>query len=1411
MRSIVLCAFLGLVGAAVATPPELAHAQDFDPSGRRRRPKPKVPGAAPAPRPRPPAGATPPAGTRSPPPAARPTPAPDAPARPAPADGAEGTQNRDKLIERYTKIALEQPSAPFPIQRLAQLYRERDGNLDKLVAELEARAAQPGDAGWPARVALAGVLRQDGQHDKAIAAYERAAAEKPKDPGPLLAIASMRADRGDKAGARAALEKALPVLTVPADVEQTRRTLMGLCLDLGDFDAARAHHAELVKRSQGSLFVKAELGRELMARGLFERAEPEFRDLVRAAAGDNRALAPALRDLGAVLARQKKMTEAVDVLKRALGAAGGATGVRSEIYALLGEAFRAEGRLPELVKLLESEGGQDAQRQALLGGLYEETGAVDKAIATYRKILAADTRNVDVRIRLVHLLQTAGELDAAVGESEALVRAAPQNPDFVFELAETLIARGERDRALKVLGELEQRAQGEPETLAAVADFYERTEEKARAMKVRERLAQVAGGDPTYLVDLGDRHWQEGDKKRALETWARIKQVVPNRARAAAALGEVYLEHDMGDEAIAAFREAVAADPQSRALKKQLAMALERTASGSALPGPRFAEATTIWEQLLKDGGTDKALAREARQHVVALWSITKELASKLTPLRQRFEAKPPDLEAGRLLAEVQRKLHRLPDAEATLRALVKVAPGDEEALLALERVLVQQQNLPGAIEVLKKLAAANPKGALQYYQRMAQYAAEAYRDDEAVEYATRAVELSPADANANQKLGDMHRRRQDVPRAIAEYRQAIKKNDRLFPVYLDLAELLLSQGEVDEADRLLRRVVRSSKDDELVARAARASMQIHLGRGSLEVLERELLPVAVGNPQKPLYRRLLVELYGVLTLPLVQKARAGDEATAREARGQLAAIGARAVKPLLDALGDDAESQQRIAIEVLSHVANESAGPSLFAYATGKAERGLRVRAMVAAGALGSAELLPRFEALLVPKDEASAVTPGDDIAVAAAWAVARLAAHGEARAEGRGKARALLRTLLAAPSTDVRGVAAAGLALGGDPQDAPRLAALARAPEAGPSARAAALLAVGLLPGKEGPELVASSLESPEPALRRAALVTAGRLVARGALDRERFVPAVARAAAAADPELRHDAVLAAAVAFGGAPAAPRDPLAVPSGPVTAAGVSSGLRPPPAPAAARARAFVVMAPALATAARSAVSTSSEQGAALAVVLGDTPGAPFVAPGEVVDPAITPDLARASESIASATVPGFVALARHPDPDVRARAVTRLAPRAEPDAQRAVAELLERDRDDEVRRAALAALGPARDPATMRVVARLARAHAAWPVRVRAAEALGRLAAAGPAASPGAVALAPEATAVLAEVARRDPYALVREAAARALAAVDPAAAAPVLGELAGKDPEPRLRRVAAELLAARRAAVPR
>ena len=78
------------------------------------------------------------------------------------------------------------------------------------------------------------------------------------------------------------------------------------------------------------------------------------------------------------------------------------------------------------------------------------------------------------------------------------------------------------------------------------------------------------------------------------------------------------------------------------------------------------------------------------------------------------------------------------------------------------------------------------------------------------------------------------------------------------------------------------------------------------------------------------------------------------------------------------------------------------------------------------------------------------------------------------------------------------------------------------------------------------------------------------------------------------------------------------------------------------------------------------------------------------------------------------------------------------------------------------------------------------------WPLRASAAEALGRVAKGQ--AEPSVV----EA---LTRAAVSDPYALVREAAARALAEVAGAAALPTLRQLKERDPEPRLRGLAESL----------
>lgn len=1350
---------LSLALMGLATP-----ATAFNPAGRSKKPKPELKAAKP--------GAKP----------ARDKPAASKPAAAAPTEAsaqpkAEGP-NREALIARYLGIVLAQPGSEFPLERLTQLYRERDGNLDKLIGELSERVAKDASP-YSALVALGGIYKKDAQPERAVASFEQAIGKEPSNPIGLLALAHLYAERGDKAASRARFEQALPYLKDAPTREQVLRTLMGLYLDEKDFAKAKQVHEQLLAATHGSFFVRGELPRELLARGELARAVTEYEAVVKAATGDNRVLAPALVDLGRTLSQAGRPVEAQAALDRALSISSGESGARRQILEALAEIYRRSERLPQLVERLAKQ-ASGIEELKLLAQLYEETGQVEKALATHKKVLARDPKEVGTRLRVVHLLEVRGELDAAIAEYDALIKSAPRNPDYVFRLTEALMQRGDRKRALAELSALETRSQNDEETLTALVDFYERMEEKDRALLLLTRLAGSGTQDPEHVVELGARYWEQGDKKRAVQTWQRLRTLLPEKAEGLLRLGEVYLEHDMSQEALESLAEAVKREPKQPRVRRAYAIGLERVGAAGGRDGQRLAyeEARKIWEQILRDAAADANVSREARQHIVTLLSLTGQLSPKLTAWERKFAAEPADLEAGRLLSEAHVRLRRYDDAERVLRRITQLSPGNVEDLTRLERVLVLGRKLEAALTTLEKLVKLDPKRAREYYQRMAGYAAELYQDDRALSYAARAVELGPDDADGHKKLGEMYEKRQDTARAVSEFRSAIAKNERLFPVYLELAELLVGQGQLDEADQLFRRVVRSSPDEELVYKAARLSMQLNLGRGTLESLERDLLPIALGNPERPIFRRLLVEVYGALAYPLLQRVRSSTESEADEARADLRKLGERAVKPLLDALSDPREAQQQVAITLLTHVGNKDAASSLFAYATGSADPELRARAMLAVGTLRDARLEQKLADLLL-SGERGRLSDSDPVSVAAAWALARL---------GTKSSLGSLEKLAAGDSGNLRALALLGLGRLADTRAVPVVQKLLRNADAGALPRAAAAFAAGALGLRSEAEALTGLSRDPDPSVRAQAILALSRLKLEPASS------AIAETLTEPSPELGRAAARAAVVLVTSASAAPDEVFPVPDGALDVRQVIDAIHPAPHDPTQEIAALAKLSSALARAAAAAAESSPARARALSEALSHGSGlmlGSFETASRKPKPEELAAARRLLAEVGASVVGPLARLTSHPDPELRLVPLPFLVGRSEEPALQAL-ETLTRDPEPAVRRAALSALGPAQARLAPGVAARLSQEEE-WPLRATAAEALGRL-------SQGKA--EPAVVAALSRAALSDPYALVREAAARALAAVAGTGAQTALRQMKERDPEPRLRGLAEHLL---------
>jgi HEAT repeat protein len=273
---------------------------------------------------------------------------------------------------------------------------------------------------------------------------------------------------------------------------------------------------------------------------------------------------------------------------------------------------------------------------------------------------------------------------------------------------------------------------------------------------------------------------------------------------------------------------------------------------------------------------------------------------------------------------------------------------------------------------------------------------------------------------------------------------------------------------------------------------------------GTVADLEDDLLPLAVAHTERPVYRRVLVDLYANLSWPLIQQAAYGDPESASRAEEQLGAIGQRSLQPLLDALLDSDPEQQQAAIAMLGHLGNPSAAVPLLAYANGTAgPPPLRVRALLAAGQVGDDRVVDELSGLLgssadVLLREAAAfglahiATPRAIDALARhlggpLLAVRALACIGMGRLRRESDVDSLVARLDGDQSPVVRAAAAWALGHMGTEQ---ATAALVRTIRAAPTeARTAAVWALGASGGTEAARDLAAALFDSEPQVRAAA----------------------------------------------------------------------------------------------------------------------------------------------------------------------------------------------------------------------------------------------------------------------------------------------------------------------------------
>ncbi|MFO0692051.1 MAG: HEAT repeat domain-containing protein [Polyangiales bacterium] len=1250
----------------------------------------------------------------------------------------EGAAGREAtLFARYTALVLADPRSGFALERLLSLYRERDGDLARAVRDFEARLADPGQR-FAATLVLAQIALARRAPEEARRRFEEALAERPDSALAHRGLGALAESRGDRAEARRDYARALEATRSAVDRAELERTLGRLAIAEGDFADARARYDSLARGADA--FARTEYARALGEAGEHGRAVEELLRLAAASRGDPRAEVPVRIALAREQIAVGDPRAALDTLRTARAAARSQPGLVREIDDARVEAHRAAGSLPELVGELSGSGRRDAATLALLARLLDESGEDERAIVAYERAIAVAPRDVDLRLGLVRVLGRTGRIDALVSAYRGLVVLVPRETRYLVELAEVLRRSGRLPEAIAVADEAGRAAPNDPVLHAALALLFERWGDRERVRREVEQLARIAPDDPANLVALGDLRLGDGDREGARRAFERLRTLSADPLEARLEVGRALARHGLLDEAEAELRAAALLAPDSVPVLEALSDVLEapRAAETPATRARRDEEAAALLEVVLARS-PDAEHQREARRRRVGIAERRGELPARIAGWERDFATDPPDESAGLLLVEAYARL-RPPAhgaAERVIGRLVALRPGDVESLAALERLRVSRGDRAGAIEVLAKLVEADPRRATLYLGRMAEHALALYRDEDALRYAREAVERSPGDAVAERRLGDLHRARNELGPAADAYRAVLTADDRQFATALDLAAIEASLGRTNEAGALYLAVLSRCPDDDLVARAGRATLALHVATGRLEELEQGLLPIVLANPRRPLPRKVLVEVYDALVPTLARAVAAGGEG-ADAARASLARLSGRALFPLLEALADVDPGQRRMAVDVLSILEPPAAAEPLLALAEHPGPFEPRARALVLAARLGSPRLLPRFRALLA----------GDErrLRGLAAWAVAQHAGAAD---------REALRTLLGDADPVVRIEAMEGLVRLGDRGALPSLRELVvRDRHRAVSAYAA--LSLGRLGDVDSLERL--RLGADEGGL--AGLGCLGGLAALGGgAARDAARPALLDS----DPDRRR----LAAAAFSDHALRFERPSGAPIGASPELGVDAFLRA--AAEAAPPGAGEAYADALAATLATALGADTETArSALSVLEVDEGRLDVVARATVFRP-----LLDAGE---------------RPEPELRRRIVRLLAwldpARAEPFVAARLA-----DPSSEVVAAALSVRRTAPASEEEPVLEGLASPATPFPLRLALVDYLGRQRSAF-------------SDRVLLAILASDPYAVVREAAARAVAGRDPAL--PALRASRDGDPEPRVRRAAEAALVA-------
>jgi tetratricopeptide (TPR) repeat protein len=466
------------------------------------------------------------------------------------------------------------------------------------------------------------------------------------------------------------------------------------------------------------------------------------------------------------------------------------------VYSDRGDAHAASELLEKLTNKSPS-----PRTLTILANNYEQMHQYDLAAESYKKALTLDPNRLELKAALAEDQALSGHLEDALKTYQELADANPRDAQPYLGMSQIYREQRNFDLARKMSDKAKQL---EPDNLKVRYNEVALLQDEGKTTEAIATLKSILDSTSRRNYDLEQR---------------------ANRAKMLEQLGFLYRNSDQYDQAVDAYRQIVALDPQFaaraeaqiidtyRAGKDYAKAQQESDAALNKFPNDRTVR--EVHAQLLADQGKgDAAIAelkksldgKNDRETYVAIAEVYQksrnypEMGKALDAAEKLSQDKSDKATVLFMRGSMYEREKKYDLAEKMFRQVLEIDPSNASALNYLGYMLADQNvRLQEAQDLVKRAVHIEPNN-YAFLDSLGWVYYRLNRLDDAERQLTRSLELMSKDPTIHDHLGDVYFKQGKLKQAIDQWQSSLKEWNASSPAEIEPEEVAKVQKKLDGA-----------------------------------------------------------------------------------------------------------------------------------------------------------------------------------------------------------------------------------------------------------------------------------------------------------------------------------------------------------------------------------------------------------------------------------------------------------------------------------------------------------------------------------------------------------------------------------------------------------------------------------